>query len=108
MVNFAQCHESNQTQNECKLKLKKLQLLFLCLALVKTSTGMATTGGTVGMTFAQIKPGQTLKATVPGIRQMQLQQIPIAQQQQRKNAAGATSRSVCHSHYLESAAKNFF
>lgn len=52
---------------------------------------MAATGGTVGMTFAQIKPGQTLKATVPGIRQMQLQQIPITQQQ-RKNAAGATSR----------------
>lgn len=57
---------------------------------------MAATGGTVGMTFAQIKPGQTLKATVPGIRQMQLQQIPIAQQQQRKNAAGATSRFVRH------------
>lgn len=54
---------------------------------------MAASGGTVGMTFAQIKPGQTLKATVPGIRQMQLQQIPIAQQQQRKNAAAAaTSR----------------
>lgn len=57
---------------------------------------MAATGGTVGMTFAQIKPGQTLKATVPGIRQMQIQQIPIAQQQQRKNAAGATSRLVSH------------
>lgn len=55
---------------------------------------MAATGGTVGMTFAQIKPGQTLKTTVPGIRQMQLQQLqPIAQQQQRKNAAAAaTSR----------------
>lgn len=38
------------------------------------------------MTLAQIKPGQ-LKATLPGVRQMQLQQIPIAQQQQRKNAA---------------------
>lgn len=79
-----------------------------CLALVKTSTGMAATGGTVGMTFAQIKPGQTLKATVPGIRQMQLQQIPIAQQQQRKNAAGATSRSVCHHGlYLEQRRRPF-
>lgn len=52
------------------------------IALVKTSTGsMATTGG---MTLAQIKPGQ-LKATLP--RQMQLQQIPIGQHQQRKNLA---------------------
>lgn len=54
--------------------------------IVKTSTGaMTTTGGTVGMTLAQIKPGQ-LKATLPnsGVRQMQLQQIPIQQQQQRK------------------------
>lgn len=56
------------------------------IALVKTSTGtMATTGGTVGMTLAQIKPSQ-LKATLPGVRQMQLQQIPIGQQSQRKNA----------------------
>lgn len=61
------------------------------LALVKTSTGMSATGGTVGMTLAQIKPGQ-LKATLPGVRQMQLQQIPLAQQQQRKNPATATSR----------------
>lgn len=47
--------------------------------LVKTSTGMATSGG---MTLAQIKPGQ-LKATLPNastVRQMQLQQIPIGQQ----------------------------
>lgn len=56
---------------------------------------MSATGGTVGMTLAQIKPGQ-LKATLPGVRQMQLQQIPIAQQQQRKNAAGATGRLVLH------------
>lgn len=54
---------------------------------------MAATGGTVGMTLAQIKPGQ-LKATLPGVQRMQLQQIPIAQQQQRKNAAVATSRFV--------------
>lgn len=54
---------------------------------------MAATGGTVGMTLAQIKTGQ-LKATLPGVRQMQLQQIPIAQQQQRKNATAATSRFV--------------
>lgn len=54
------------------------------IALVKTSTGtMATTGG---MTLAQIKPGQ-LKATLPGVRQMQLQQISIGQHQQRKNLA---------------------
>lgn len=66
----------------------------MCIsALVKTSTGMAATGGTVGMTLAQIKTGQ-LKATLPGVRQMQLQQIPIAQQQQRKNATAATSGYV--------------
>lgn len=54
------------------------------IALVKTSTGtVATTGG---MTLAQIKPGQ-LKPTLPGVRQMQLQQIPIGQHQQRKNLA---------------------
>lgn len=52
---------------------------------------MSATGGTVGMTLAQIKPGQ-LKAAIPGVRQMQLQQIPIAQQQQRKNASAAASR----------------
>lgn len=62
-------------------------------ALVKTSTAMSGSGGTVGMTLAQIKPGQ-LKAALPGVRQMQLQQIPIAQQQQRKNAAAATARLV--------------
>lgn len=67
-------------------------------ALVKTSTGLATSGGTVGMTLAQIKTGQ-LKTTIPGVRQMQLQQIPIAQaqQQQRKVAAGATGRFVSFS-----------
>lgn len=54
---------------------------------------MAATGGTVGMTLAQIKTGQ-LKATLPGVRQMQLQQIPIAQQQQRKNATAAASGYV--------------
>lgn len=54
---------------------------------------MASSGGTVGMTLAQIKTGQ-IKATLPGVRQMQLQQIPIAQQQQRKNAAAASSRFV--------------
>lgn len=47
---------------------------------------MTTTGGTVGMTLAQIKTGQ-LKATLPNtstpVRQMQLQQIPIAQQQRK-------------------------
>lgn len=32
------------------------------------------------MTLAQIKPGQ-LKTTLPGVRPMQLQQIPISQQQ---------------------------
>lgn len=52
---------------------------------------MSASGGTVGMTLAQIKPGQ-LKATLPGVRQMQLQQIPLGQQQQRKNTATATSR----------------
>lgn len=62
---------------------------------MKTSAGMSATGGTVGMTLAQIKPGQ-LKATLPGVRQMQLQQIPIAQQQQRKNASTAASRFVAH------------
>lgn len=78
-----------------QLSIPLTHFIFDCYsALVKTSTGMAATGGTVGMTFAQLKPGQTLKATVPGIRQMQLQQIPIAQQQQRKNAAAATSRLV--------------
>lgn len=66
----------------------------MCIsALVKTSTGMSATGGTVGMTLAQIKTGQ-LKATLPGVRQMQLQQIPIAQQQQRKNATAAASGYV--------------
>lgn len=54
------------------------------IALVKTSTGTMATAG--GMTLAQIKPGQ-LKATLPGVRQMQLQQIPIGQHQQRKNLA---------------------
>lgn len=64
------------------------------LALVKTSTGMSASGGTVGMTLAQIKPGQ-LKATLPGVRTpMQLQQIPIQQQQKRNNAAAGTSRFV--------------
>lgn len=43
------------------------------------------------MTLAQIKPSQ-LKATLPGVRQMQLQQIPIGQQQQRKNAAVAAGK----------------
>lgn len=52
--------------------------------LVKTSSGtMATSAAGVGMTLAQIKPGQ-LKATLPNasttVRQMQLQQIPIGQQ----------------------------
>lgn len=57
--------------------------------LVKTSGGTMATGGTVGMTLAQIKPGQ-LKGTLPNastsVRQMQLQQIPIGQQQRK--AAG--------------------
>lgn len=55
---------------------------------------MSAAGGTVGMTLAQIKPGQ-LKATLPGVRTpMQLQQIPIQQQQKRNNAAAGTSRFV--------------
>lgn len=54
---------------------------------------MAASGGTVGMTLAQIKTGQ-IKAALPGVRQMQLQQIPIAQQQPRKSTAAATSRFV--------------
>lgn len=56
---------------------------------------MAATGGTVGMTLAQIKTGQ-LKATLPGVgvRQMQLQPIPIQQQPKRNNAAAGTSGYV--------------
>lgn len=70
------------------------------LALVKTSTGMSASGGTVGMTLAQIKPGQ-LKATLPGVRTpMQLQQIPIQQQQKRNNAAAGTSRFVTSPNYI--------
>lgn len=64
--------------------------------IVKTSTGaMTTTGATVGMTLQQIKPGQ-LKATLPnsGVRQMQLQQIPIQQQQQRKGGKMAQITQV--------------
>lgn len=63
--------------------------------LVKTSTGtMAATGATVGM-LAQIKPG-SLKATLPNssLRQMQLQQIPIQQQQQRKSGKMAQITQV--------------
>lgn len=64
--------------------------------LVKTSSAMATSGTNVGMTLAQIKPGQ-MKTTLPNtpnaVRQMQLQQIPMNQQQQRKPAGKMTQIS---------------
>lgn len=105
MINQAQAQGSPQQQQASQVSQQKAQILSQftpsiqlqqtsgvggqqhIATLVKTSSGaMATSGGTVGMTLAQIKPGQ-LKATLPNastpVRQMQLQQIPIAQQQRK-------------------------
>lgn len=59
-------------------------------ALVKTSTGTGT-----AMTLAQIKPGQLKATTIPNanVRQIQMQQIPLQQQQQQRKSGKMTQLS---------------